>query len=96
MTIQEQKNFARDYVWCNWQGYNDWYAAIIVDKNIDGKFYEVMYDDGDTDVGVPYIWLRKREKDEDDHKDGHEALVDKKKQDHGLLTRSRSRSRSYN
>ena len=79
MTIQEQKDFMHgDYVWCNWQGYNDWYAAIIVDKNIDGKFYEVMYDDGDTDVGVPYIWLRKREKDKDDHKDGHEALVDKK------------------
>ena len=29
VTIQEQKDFGPgDYVWCNWQGYNDWFLVI--------------------------------------------------------------------
>jgi hypothetical protein len=65
------------YVWCNCRGHGDWYSATVAARNVDGNFYEILYDDGVTDLGVPYTWIRRREKDDVDNKDGHEALVDK-------------------
>jgi hypothetical protein len=70
------------YVWANWRGHNDWYSATVCARNVDGNFYEVLYDDGEMEIGVPYVQLKDRENDGVDCKVGHEAVLDKQSRLH--------------